>query len=852
MAKNTARGYRHASAQRARAPSEEDRPLMPDKDVGSVPYVPPPRVGTGGPCLSWQRGEALEQPTAASALYIQERIHPSEFVRNLTRSREADAQMSLFEDFNNLPDDAKYKWYQHHGNWSNRLIRGPSLEVMASLIVKDDLAGKVQCVFFDPPYGISFKSLYQQSTRSRDEARGTGAANAEQRLAFRDTYENGTHSYLDGIHRTARHVRELLTESGSFFLQISQRNVHRLALVLDEVFGEDNRVATIMFAKSGSTSAAALPEVNDYLLWYCKDKGQLRYRQLFEPLDRKEVISHFNWDAMLELPDGTERQLNPEEKEDPEGAIPEGARIFRRMPLLSSHRSTTGRSEPFEWNGQVYPCPSNEQWRVSHEGLERLATYEPSRLTSAGKRGALLGWKVYEQEVAGKKIHNLWGDQMSPSDIRYVVETAESVLERCICMTTDPGDLVLDPTCGSGTTAFVAEKFGRRWITSDVSGISLALARHRLITGVFEWYLTQGSPEGEEREKELGGHGLGPVDAEPDDPSSGFVYPRVPKVSAAILAYDLEADPIYLVDQPIKSKQPGLRRVSSPFTVEAHSPHRYLTIDQALGEEDKQRDQTRDDVDARVVQALATSGVRLGPGERVRFEDVVPVDGHRVITHRCRGAGAHVADTCIALFGPDETVNRFAERKALNEAARYEDARNLLLIGFGFEAGLKVEQLGRIVVHRVQAHQDLRIPGLSPDSKADTLVVVAEPDIDLRQTEDGRWTLEVRGFDSYNPATGQVAPHQGTEEVECMMIDTDYDGSAFLARAIHFPGQGEDPRLKRLKKQLGARLDPERWATCLSAKSSAFPEPASGEVAVRIITRAGAELTTTRSVPTES
>ena len=845
-----AQGYRHASAQRARAPSEEDRPVMPDEDVGSIPYVPLLRAETGGPRLSWQRGETLGQPTAASPLYIQERIHPSEFVRCITKLREADAQQSLFEDFNNLPEDAKYKWYQHHGNWSNRLIRGPSLEVMASLIVKDDLAGKVQCIFFDPPYGINFKSLYQQSTRSRDEARGTGGANAEQRVAFRDTYENGTHSYLDSIHRIARHARELLTESGSFFLQISQKNVHRLALVLDEVFGEDNRVATIMFAKSGSTSAATLPEVNDYLLWYCKDKNQLRYRQLFQPLDRKEVISHFNWDAMLELPDGTERQLKPEEKKDPDGAIPEGARIFRRMPLLSSHRSTTGRSEEFEWNGQVYQCPPNEQWRVSHEGLERLATYEPSRLTSAGKRGALLGWKVYEQEVAGKKIHNLWGDQMSPSNIRYVVETAESVLERCICMTTDPGDLVLDPTCGSGTTAFVAEKFGRRWITSDVSGISLALARHRLITGVFAWFLTQGSPEGETREKELGGHNLVPVGAEPDDPSSGFVYPRVPKVSAAILAYDLKADPIYLVDQPIKSKQAGLRRVSSPFTVETHSPHRYLTIDQALGEESKQKNQTREDIETRIIQALATQGVRLGNGEHVRFEDVVPVDDHKALTHRCRGAGARAANTCIALFGPDETVNRFAERRALNEAALYEDTISLLLIGFGFEAGHKIEQLGRIVVYRVQAHQDLRIAGLASDGDADTLVVVAEPDIDLQQTEDGRWTLEVKGFDSYNPVTGQVASHQGVDEIECLMIDTDYDGSAFFARAIHFPGQCDDRRLKRLKSQLGAQLDPERWATCLSAKSAAFSEPDSGEIAVRIITRAGAELTTTRSVPT--
>ena len=850
-----ARGYRHASAQRARAPSEEDRPIMPDEDVGSVAYNPPVRVETGAPRLSWQRGP-LEQPTAASPLYIQERIHPSDFVRGLTKQRD-DTAPSLFGEFNDLPEEARYKWYQHQGNWSNRLIRGPSLEVMASLIVKDDLAGKVQCIYFDPPYGISFKSLYQQSTRSRNEAKGTSGTNAEQRVAFRDSYQNGVHSYLDGVFRIANHARELLTESGSFFVQISQENVHRLALVLDEVFGPDNRVATIMFAKSASSSATALPEVNDYLLWYCKAKDRLKYRQIYEPLDRKEIIQYFSSYAMLELPDGTERVLAEAERDDPDSAIPPGARVFRRMPLTSQGHSTTGRSEPFLWRGQVYPCVPNRQWAVSHDGLERLGAYVPTRLITTEGDKALLGWKRYEDEVPGRMIHNLWGNPMSPSNLRYVVETAESVIERCICMTTDPGDLVLDPTCGSGTTAFVAEKLGRRWISSDVSGISLALARHRLITGVFDWYLTRSSPEGRRHEEALAGVGSQSAETnvnrtEPDDPASGFVYPRVPKVSASILAYDLEAEPIYLVDQPVKSRQLGLRRVSSPFTVETHSPHRYLSIDEALGQTSsdnaKVRHQTHGDVDERILHALDTQGIRLSDGTTVRFQDIAPTEGHHVLTHRARSAGTEAPDTCIALFGPDETVNRFAERRALNEAGVYEATKTLLLIGFGFETAPRQEQMGKVAVYRVQAHHDLRIANLAPDKNADTLVVVAEPDIELKQTEDGQWTLDVRGFDSYNPATGQIAS-QGTADIECLMIDTDYDGSAFFARAIHFPGQNGDPRLKRLKNRLGAQLDPERWATCLTAKSEAFPAPESGEVAVRIITRAGAELTAVRRVP---
>ena len=238
-----------------------------------------------------------------------------------------------------------------------------------------------------------------------------------------------------------------------------------------------------------------------------------------------------------------------------------------------------------------------------------------------------------------------------------------------------------------------------------------------------------------------------------------------------------------------------------------------------------------------------------GSVERARFEEIVAAEGHQVITHRARGAGAHTHDTCIALFGPDETVNRFAERRALTEAALYEDAVNLLLIGFGFEVTHKTQQQGRIVVHRVQAHQDLRIGELAPDSKADTLVLVAEPDIEVQETEDGQWSIEVKGVDSYNPATGQVTPHEGVKEIECPMIDTDYDGAAFFARAIHFPSQTEDRRLKRLKHRLGAQLDPDHWETCLGAKSRPFAAPESGEVAVRIITRAAAELSTVRHLP---
>ena len=363
---------------------------MPDEDVKSVPYYPLPRAEVGAPKLSWQRGEALEEPTAAAPLYIQERIHPSEFVRGLIKDQPGDAQESLFGEFNSLPSDAQYRWYQHHGNWSNRLIRGPSLEVMASLIVKDDLAGKVQCIYFDPPYGISFKSLYQQSTRSRNVAKDAGSAKRRAAGGFsrlvREKACIPTWTPSTALQLTRA---KLLTESGSFFMQISQENVHRVALVLDEVFGADSRIATIMFAKSGSTPSNTLPQVNDYLLWYAKDKMRAKYRPLYEPLSRKEVIKHFNWDVMLELSDGTTRSISNEERDNPDGNLPAGSRLFRRMPLLSSDRSTTGRSEPFDWEGRTFPCPGNQHWRVSPEGLQRLGAYSPHSFGECGRRARI-------------------------------------------------------------------------------------------------------------------------------------------------------------------------------------------------------------------------------------------------------------------------------------------------------------------------------------------------------------------------------------------------------------------------------------------------------------------------------
>ena len=492
--------YRHGDT-RPNLPTDQTEPFMDDDDKRPLRYEPPIRRRSG-PVLSWDRGQNLDEIAAeATPLYITEKIHPSAFVEQLRSLDPA----PLFGDFNNLPADADYEWYQHEGNWSNRLIRGDSVRVMASLLAKEGMEGKVQMIYMDPPYGIRFKSNLQTATDDRNTPANEKALPADPTVVqtFRDTYENGLHSYLDNLYRNFTYARALLAESGSIFVQIGSENVNRVALVLDEVFGAENRVAQIAFAKSGSTDAKFLPEVADYLIWYAANRDRMTYSRLYEQLTRSEVIDLFSWHVMAELPNGTTQSVPESERSDLQSLDASGARIFQRMRLTSQG---PGRSDPYEWNGTEFRPLPDQHWRVSHDGLARLD--ELGRLVSAD--GTTLAWKRYEDEVPGRRISNLWSRQLSPSTLHYVVETSETALERCILMATDPGDLVMDITCGSGTTAYVAEQWGRRWITTDTSGVALAIARQRMLSATYDYYLVQGSTEGALKEAELSGEFVPP------------------------------------------------------------------------------------------------------------------------------------------------------------------------------------------------------------------------------------------------------------------------------------------------------------------------------------------------------
>ena len=562
--------------------------------------------------MMWSgKGEREKFRTPTVSLHVHERIDPRSIIDAIKKSGIAPGQESLFaQPEENPPLRKAIEFYEHPHNWSNRLIAGDSLLVMNSLLEKENLGGGVQMVYIDPPYGIKYGSNFQPFVHQREVTDGKAThltREPETIKAFRDTWEWGIHSYLSYLRDRLALARELLSESGSCFVQIGDENVHRVALMMDEIFGAENRMSTISYRTAGSSSTNYLPEVCSYLLWYAKDKTQSKYYQLYEKLTRFEIIKHFSSYAGAELPSGECRRLTSEERSDPEYYLPEGSRLFQSMNLQSQGYSSTGRSEPFTWNNATYHCPDTLQWSVSHGGLKNLGTL--NRLHRFNEKSTLR-WKLYEGEVPGRKINNAWEGRMYPSDKRYVVQTSRFVIQRCMLMTTDPGDLVFDPTCGSGTTAYVAEQWGRRWITCDTSRVALNIARQRLMTATFDYYSLAHPNEGV---------------------GSGFKYRTVPKVSAATLAYNEPPQFTTLYDQPERDMKK--HRVTGPFTVEAVPSPTVLTPDSGLiGEAleclEGAQNQKADNSVARVssssrqtdwVNQLLASGIRGKAGQRIKF-----------------------------------------------------------------------------------------------------------------------------------------------------------------------------------------------------------------------------------------
>lgn len=476
-------------------------------------------------------------------LYIQEKIHPKAIIDDLKRrsaeGSKAPEALDLFADFNGIDAEAKTEFYQHDQHWSNRMILGDSLQVMASLAEREALAGKVQCIYFDPPYGIKFNSNWQVSTQSRDVKDGKQAdisREPEQVKAFRDTWKDGIHSYLTYLRDRLTVMRDLLTESGSIFVQISDENSHRVRAILDEVFGEKNYVNTIAFKKKSATISTET--VFDEIIWYCRDNEKIKTREIYEKRDNPEGESKFN---TIVLPGGDFRNIAKATDSEIDDLLLNGGKWARvNYPIVSQHPSKT-RSEDYVFRGKAKRCGANKQWRFStEEGLPRLE--RSNRLFDGGGEslGGVALWDDWNQVARA----NIWSDVHGEKYPTYIVQTAQVPIQRCILMTTDPGDLVLDPTCGSGTTAFVAEQWGRRWITLDTSRVALALARTRLMSARYPYYLLADSPEGRRKEQEVSGKAQNLSGAQ-GDIRQGFVYERAPHVTLKSVANNAEIDVIW-------------------------------------------------------------------------------------------------------------------------------------------------------------------------------------------------------------------------------------------------------------------------------------------------------------------
>jgi len=553
----TVEAIKHDEAKRKNIPTAEYQSVLQKEEQSPVRIAYERRNRDLDPQLVWRGKDEQDWSDLvvhAPPLYIQEKVHPKVLIDDLLaqttshRSQATDHQPDLFADFNGIPKGIdKTEFYQHDQNWSNRMILGDSLQVMASLAEREGLRGKVQCIYFDPPYGIKFNSNFQWSTTSRDVKDGNAdhiTREPEQVKAFRDTWRDGIHSYLTYLRDRLTVARDLLTDSGSIFVQIGDENVHRVRGLMDEVFGDDNHLATISFQKTGSTDQALLPQTVDYLLVFARSIGNVKYRQLY--LERSRgTLALERYDTILE-PGGTTRPITREE-----AALNEigGSGVRSQLTSLSSARPVgEGDLREFTFNGVTY-TPGAGTFKTDFDGLRHL-----SMAGRARPAGRTLRYLRRVDDFPVVPVNDRWESVQLGTGLTYVVQTSSRVIERCILMATDPGDLVLDPTCGSGTTTYVAEQWGRRWITIDTSRVALALARARIMGARYPYYLLADSREGQLKEAEVSGRwpvtsdqaiSRKPLTTSHQSLRQGFVYERVPHITLKSIANNAEIDVIW-------------------------------------------------------------------------------------------------------------------------------------------------------------------------------------------------------------------------------------------------------------------------------------------------------------------
>jgi adenine-specific DNA-methyltransferase len=846
-------------------------------------------------------------------LYIQEKIHPKAIIEDLKRRSESAkgeaAQpdtIDLFADFNGINPEAKTEFYQHDQHWSNRMILGDSLQVMASLAERERLAGKVQCIYFDPPYGIKFNSNWQVSTQSRDVKDGKQtdiSREPEQVKAFRDTWKDGIHSYLTYLRDRLTVMRELLHETGSVFVQIGDENVHRVRAVMDEVFGENNFVSQVIIRKTTGKGSSHLDNTYDAVVWYARSKDSLKYRPLYF---RRDVESDPNFRMQL---DDTGR-LVPSRGQT-------GERVARLNPITSQSASAT-TVFTYSFEGRDFK-PGSGGWKTNERGMQRLA--KAQRLAFSGRT---LGFARPFDDFPYQTFSDIWDDTRQSGFAEskvYVVQTGTQIIERCLLMASDPGDLVLDPTCGSGTTAYVAEQCGRRWITIDTSRVALALARTRLMSARYPYYLIADSPEGRRKEQEISGAAQ-PMSAVQGDIRQGFVCERAPRIQLRDIARNAEIDVIWeqwqvkleplrealnrqtgrgyeeweiprevqvgwddqaitlhrdwwdariarqkeidasiakradvelLYDRPYEDKSKV--RVAGPFTVESLSPHRVVPSDadaawdEVQASEGKRRRNLASappaDFAQIVLENLKTSGVQQGAkADRIEFTSLTPWPGEYIAAEGrfLEGPEGEQVERRAAIFIGPEFGT--TSRPDLTAAAREAtDARFDVLIAAAFNFEAHASELNRL--------------GPLPILRAKI-----NPDLhmagELKNTGKGNLFIV---FGEPDVEIETVADDQ--LQVKVLGVDVfdpntgdirSGDTKSIAAWFIdtdydeesffvrHAYFLGANDPYKSLKTALKAEIDEIAWSTLYRDVSRPFDRPSNGRIAVKVINHFGDEV----------
>jgi len=778
------------------------------------------------PSLQWA-GKAehtsFEVPTVS--LHVHERIDPRRIIEQIKKEPEPVLQLSLFQSNTETKGLSKaLEFYKHKENWSNRLIAGDSLLVMNSLLQKEAMSGKVQMVFFDPPYGITYGSNFQPFVNKRDVKDGKDedlTAEPEMIKAFRDTWELGIHSYLTYMRDRLKLAKDLLHESGCVFVQISDENMHHVREIMDDIFEVKNFVSLIAFKKGLGYSKTFIPAIYDYLIVYAKDKEKLKYRKPYI-FDDSDNFFTFSW---IELPNGERRRLSKNDFKD-EKLITVG-KLFQTSTLMS--KGAASESQRFTFEGKDYYPSTGAHWKTKcPDGLDNLQ--KANRLIGVNDTLAFIR---YKEDFPYKIPSNVWDDTIQStfaSDKIYVVQTNTKVVQRCILMTTDPGDLVLDITCGSGTTAFVAENWGRRWLTCDTSRVALTLAKQRLMTASFDYFELAYPLEG-----------IG----------SGLKYKSVPHPGLKSFANKEENPQEFLFDKPIIDNKK--ERVSGPFTVEAVPAPVVKTIEEAenILEENADVSVARSGETLRQnnwIDELKNTGVRGKQGNRIEFTRMETAKGLRYVQAEGETKEAKPKKVYV-VFAPEHApLEQRMVELAWEEVKPYKpDILLFCALQFDEEAAKDIDEMNPEITRcqflKAQMNADLMTSDLRKKQKQnESFWLIGQPDVRMKELKSGehkgKFQVEVHGFDYYNPKTGTV-DSGGKGDIAMWMLDTDYDGRSLFPSQVFFPMAGSKEGWATIAKNLKAEIDEEKMQTFYGTTSLPFIKGKA--VAVKIIDARGIE-----------